>query len=413
MARGPLPRGLRQRTTKGCRVQYGFNIVSQWLPGGQCRSWLPVGTMREQAEKQLREKREEIEIARGTARGDVSLISFAAVAKDYVDELRAGGCTVDSVREAARRVRNLNKRFGDMPVMAILPEEIKAFRNESVKPPLGTGTLEPVTVNGLLGFLFTIFEHAIHVKRLIRFNPANARAVARLPVEDAEDGSDLWLVHPRDDARLIGSLPSWNAAAAAIALYIGPRRGAIHQLRLDDVDLIARTVRFRGSTLKRSRRKPRKTIYRPIPSRALFYITEQVKAARAVGSPWLFPSPLDPDTHMSADHISRTFREHAEVSGFSGAYFHGLRHNYVTRMKKAGLADVEERAHRDTEAATDHSRSASRIYTHLDDDAEAFRPIYDKMDRWLDTQEKLAQDSPRIDPKLAQEDGPEGPKSLQ
>jgi integrase len=181
-------------------------------------------------------------------------------------------------------------------------------------------------------------------------------------------------------------------------------------MRIDDVDLLARTITVRGFNVKPATRKvrshrPRRTVILPIPNRALHYVTELVKAAQAVGSPWLLPSEQDPAQALTPHALSKEFRKHATRAGFADVRFHHALHVFTTRAKRRGLDDVEGRAMREAQAARGHdSAEATRHYDHTNEDPEALRKWYDAMDRWLDEEERIAHDSPKSGPRNDSDD---------
>lgn len=430
MTRGPLPIGLRWRCARGKTVQYGFDIRSRWLPKGFDRSWLPLGTTRSEAESKLHRLRSLIDDARhGLPVGEPgkSLDSFGSVGKLYLDELRNGGATRESVALAAVVLRLAGRPLKgadghplspltSLPVVAIQPDDVLSFRD------VLAASRRSSTTNRYLGVIRSILNYSINVKRLIRWNPANESSVPDVPAED-DDGprrarlQKVRIFRPSEDSSFLAALPPKYAGAWAISLYCGHhlRRGAICRLRVEDVDLIGRSITVRGSTVKRKARRnrsrrPRRTVVLPIPNRALSYVTELVKAAQALGSEWLLPSENHLGQPLTPRALTIMFKQHVTLAGYPDVRFHHALHNFTTRARGRALAapprsgedlrEHEAHALGEAQVARGHdSVTATLIYDHTNEDPESRRRWYDAMDEWHDEQEKLDRNSPKAPPK--------------
>lgn len=408
---GPLPAGLRRRVDARGQVRYGLNIRSRYLPRGGARRWLAAGTSREEAERLLREVLDMIDRARlglPVAEAEAALDSFRSVADGYVETLRVGGCTPDSVKECARTLHRAAESFGATPIVALSPDDIRRFLYGLLRSSENLGGLSPASVRNYRKDIHGCFQYAIRVRRLLRHNPVEA--VEPPAPDDAyvRRRASFWAIEPRDDARLLDALDPLVASCAALSLYHGQRRRAVALIRIaddgagSDLDLLGGTIRFRGETLKRRRRnrRPRADIVRPLSRFARPYVVRQYHRALEIGSPWLHPSPVDPEKPVDLDELSRDFTAQARAVGFASAYLHGLVHIFTSRFKLSGLDDVEEKALRAAMEARGHdSPEVTARYVHHGDDAVF--ALYRRFDEWMAA--RLAQDSAKTRPSAAQE----------
>lgn len=427
---GPLPSGLRRRVTSDGKVQYGLYVFSQYLPpkkpGGRggCFNWLRVGTTREEAETQLRRLYDLIDDAkRGLplSRPDDgrSLDTFATVAEEYLDEIRTGGATVESWKQARTCVNQLRPFVGSLPILAIQSADGLRVRDTLAAPLAEGGRAQgPATVNKRLDVGTTVINFAIKTKGLRISNPWDPEKVPRLPVDEADE-RQVRIFKPSEDAAFLRGLAARClkcAVAWALGLFIGDRLrcATCCRLRVDDVNLIERSITIRGRNQKRKGRKlrgrlPRRTRKVYIPNRALHLVTEAVKAAQAVGSPWLLFNEKTPTSPITPHSLSGKFAALADGLGYDGVRLHHALHNFTTRAEERALdegaerstpRDLERAALREAQDRRGHdSKAATLRYAHARENPHALRKWYDAMDRWHDEQERLDQDSTKEQPK--------------
>lgn len=142
--------------------------------------------------------------------------------------------------------------------------------------------------------------------------------------------SKIFKAFRHDDHRLI----------FGICRYTAERVGAVLQLQPLDVFDIKGGVRpiltFRGRTRKGSNHKPGKTRQVPVhPSLAELLGSYKMEKNQK----WLFPSPTDPNKHLtiqSADLALRTACDRAGL-GDRGISTHSFRRTAITELAKAGV----------------------------------------------------------------------------
>ena len=120
-----------------------------------------------------------------------------------------------------------------------------------------------------------------------------------------------------------------------IAYYTGERWGAIVQLAVSDV--FDTNGQPRDSlTFKKNTRKDKTT--REVPVSAALLL--RLKACDLPDSVWLFPSPLDPDRHISLRQLDAQLRIAIDKAGLSGLGYstHSTRRGFITSLHRSGVS---------------------------------------------------------------------------
>lgn len=136
---------------------------------------------------------------------------------------------------------------------------------------------------------------------------------------------------------LVERAPNWRMAEVIeICRETRRRMNSVRQLQLVDIDLAARTVRWRGEF-----DKARKTRVTPLSTRAVAAITRAMERRRTDGleeSPWLFPSSANPTRAVSRSSMHSWMGKTRSACGInvSRLGYHGL--------KRAGIRDPRFRA---------------------------------------------------------------------
>lgn len=126
--------------------------------------------------------------------------------------------------------------------------------------------------------------------------------------------------------------------ALVLAEATGRRLGAIRQLRWDDIDLSAKTIRWRAETDKKG-----KEWIVPIPSE----LTEEIRSFRLkLGGAFgglVFARHTDPTKSLSRDAFGHWLREaetEADPPKLDGSLWHAYRRSWATSRKNLPVVDV-------------------------------------------------------------------------
>ena len=126
--------------------------------------------------------------------------------------------------------------------------------------------------------------------------------------------------------------------ALVLAEATGRRLGAIRQLSWDDIDLSARTIRWRAETDKKG-----KEWIVPIPSELCEELRSfRLKMGGAFGG-LVFPRHNDstqPLSHDAFGHWPRDAEAKAELPKLDGCLWHAYRRSWATSRKKLPVVDV-------------------------------------------------------------------------
>lgn len=142
----------------------------------------------------------------------------------------------------------------------------------------------------------------------------------------------------RQEARaVLAAVPDRWRPLFALAVYLGPRRSTILNVRVADVDLEARVISFlKTKTGKKIRRIP-------IPDELLPYLQEAV--ARAGPGEWLFPTRFGKKHAGQPKALNRVLRRAMQAAGVKRPdgglprlSFHGLRRTSSCLHQEAGCA---------------------------------------------------------------------------
>jgi site-specific recombinase XerD len=117
-------------------------------------------------------------------------------------------------------------------------------------------------------------------------------------------------------------------------LFLGVRVAELVGLRVEDVDLVAAVVQVRRGKGDRDRAVP-------IPAALLPELRAWLDG-RAAG--WLFPSPVDPQQHLSIRAVQRMVGRCRARAGIARAVTpHKLRHSFAVALLRSGADIIEVR----------------------------------------------------------------------
>ena len=306
-------------------------------------------TFRTKRDAQDWARRTEDEMVRGVYidRADAERVTLESALKRYMEEVAVTkrASTVLSERNRARR---LTKTLGSYSLAAITPDLVADFRDGRL-----AGGLANDTVRLELSLLSHVYTIAIKEGRIgLTYNPvANIRKPApgagRNRRLTAEEEQHLLKVCTRYSNPMLGWL-------VRLAIHTGMRAGELRTLRRDQVDLARRVV-----TLTQTKNGSVRTV--PL-TRSALKVFQQVLSnpIKPVDCDLIFFGEPGRDGKRRPYEFHPAWQQVLKDNGISGLRFHDLRHEAVSRLVEAGLADQE------VAAISGHkSMQMLRRYTHL------------------------------------------------
>ncbi len=268
-----------------------------------------------------------------------------------------------SVRDRRFHSNALVSSLGDIILDAITPLHVERFK----KAKRAEGCA-PGTVNRHLTTL-KHFARKVREWHWMRDDVAGAIRGVRLLREPP--GRVRYLT-PDEEGKLFEAMPAELRVLALAADLSGMRRSEIAMLRWSNVDLAHRVITLTKTKSNRVRRIPLHD--------ALAVLLEALPGPRTPEA-WVFTLPTAPSNHTRVkrseedrrrEYVTKTFREAADAAKIADIRFHDLRHDFATRLRRAG-AGIDAIA-----KLLGHSTLAMATrYAHLDDPTlrEAVRAV--------------------------------------
>ena len=132
-----------------------------------------------------------------------------------------------------------------------------------------------------------------------------------------------------------------NKLIVSILRYTGERIGAVIQLKIADIysdpgrSLVLPEITFRAQTRKASPTGERHTrqVMVAIP------LKRELQIYSPPMSGWLFPSPANPENHISRQAVDKSFRDAVRKAGLirKGLSLHSFRRTAITKLAEAGV----------------------------------------------------------------------------
>lgn len=243
---------------------------------------------------------------------------------------------------------NLNAVLGHYSLAALSPDIVAGYRDRRLADGLSASTVRLELA--LLSHLFTV---AIKEWRIeLVYNPvANIRKPAPHRGRDrrlgAEEEKKLLAACDKHSNPMLGQI-------VRVALHTGMRAGEIHSLRRSQINLLKRVV-----TLTESKNGSTRTV--PLSNAALAALrTALANPIRPIDTDLVFFGEPGRDGQRRPFEFRPAWYRALTSAEISGLRFHDLRHEAVSRLVEAGLADQE------VAAISGHkSMQMLRRYTHL------------------------------------------------
>jgi integrase len=256
-----------------------------------------------------------------------SSVSVAEVVAGRLGDREGKIAPRTAVRYAEMR-RHLDRLMGSIEARTVSAEDVRRYQ-ETRKEEGAT----PTTINKEVCLLRASLRAGVREGRLER-DPFYG-IDWRLP--EPELGSAARVLSDEEIGKMIEVAEPWFGRFIAVANSTGCRAGELTAARIEDVDLIGRTITFRAETVKGRRGKRRsRRIY--LNDAGLAAVQAAIDEARAAGSSFLFPAPRDPSRPVRSDAPARAWRLTLRRAGLRHARFHDIRHSFITRLVRKGVS---------------------------------------------------------------------------
>lgn len=217
------------------------------------------------------------------------------------------------------RMKTLNKFFGSLTLYEITPAHIEKFKSLRLRQGVSKSTIDRE-----LALLKRMFSVAIDwnyasenpVKKVKLFKPDNKRERVLTPEEETR-----LLAVAKDDLRMF----------LILLLNTGLRKMEALSLKWTDVDFEKKVLFVRAENSKSGRG-------RVIPLNSILLSELKAWRARTLNSPYVFPSPENPQKHRV--EIKIAFKNACKKAGISNLMVHDLRGTFATKLLQSGT-DVE------------------------------------------------------------------------
>lgn len=231
---------------------------------------------------------------------------------------------VESLSESDVRRFTLARRQGRETLEAIRPGRV--VRNRTIEADL-------VVVMTALNWASR--ERTATGRRLIRENPLHG---VKLPKEQNPNRPVMDHAAYRTVLEHANTVHPLLRVALVVAEGTGRRISAWRNLRWDDVDLQAGTIRWRAEFDKKGYEQ-----VVPMSDEVRDALREARKAQAAIGSAPVFPAPKDPTTPCDRHVLDRWLRRglgKAGITPLKGGLWHALRRKWATERKGYPVKDV-------------------------------------------------------------------------
>ena len=280
------------------------------------------------AEAWLADRRREIDAKLWNPNGPVTKpkrTTFGDYAEQWLADRQISGRPLKARTRAHYRAildRELLPAFGDRPLSAITPADVRAWYADTL-------TDKPTMRSHVYSLLKTIMASAV-ADELLDANPCRIRGAGSV--------KRAHTVRPASVAEieaLTAKMPDRLALAVTCASWLAMRLGEILELRRGDIDLDAGVIRIRrgmvrvGGSLQADTPKSTAGVRDvAIPPHLLARFRDHLVTHTAAGDKaLLFPSSVDPARYLQVKALYKDFhRARAEI-GRPDLRFHDLRHS--------------------------------------------------------------------------------------
>ena len=273
-----------------------------------------VGPSKGEAKKKLAAKKLEIMRGRPETRPSIDTTTFAEFVERYSEYAKTNKRGFYNERY---RLNQLKKFFGKRRVSDFTRWDAETFKTEMIR------FLAPASVNRLLGNLKHMMSMAVE------WGVLAANPFARVKMLYVPRRTERILTKD-EEAKLLAACDLVHTSQlrqlVTIALNTGMRKGEIHSLRWEHLDLPNRTIHvINGKTERGDRHIPMND--------AAFEVISKLQLGR--NNDFLFPSARKSGEHLRDP--KKGFAKALRLAQIPHIRFHDLRHTFATRIVHAGV----------------------------------------------------------------------------
>jgi len=214
-------------------------------------------------------------------------------------------------------VTNLVKFFGDKPLGAITPEDVRKYREQRVGY-----TGKPVSIQTINHDHMTL-THMLNVARSPQFGLITDNPAAHVPKPNPQNERDR-IATPEEWERLKKELAPHIRRLLTLAYDVGPRKSELLNLEWSDVDL-----RRKEFTLRRTKNGE----VRVVPmTPAVYQVFKELQHERRLDTNRVFLYKGEP-VHW----IGTAFKAACRRAGITNLRIHDFRHTASTNLRRAGV----------------------------------------------------------------------------
>ncbi len=273
-----------------------------------------VGSSKSQAKRELSKRKEERACGRSEDSPRVEDLPFDQFAERYREDARV---TKRGFRNESYRIDQICEFFGKCKLSALTGGHGQQFKMHTSR------RVGPAAANRLLGNLKHMGSSAVAWNNLST-NPFKDLKLLKVPKRPER------ILTKEEENRLLASCSQVRAplllTSVLIALNTGMRKGEIHGLRWEHVDLPNRFISvWNGKTNESDRRIPMNEVVFEL----LTHLSQQPK------DEFVFPSPRKKGEPFRDPKVG--FMKAVQLAKIPHIRFHDLRHTFATRLVRAGV----------------------------------------------------------------------------
>jgi len=323
--------------------------------GGQLKRW-KVGSLNKTVAKQqeaILKTRLLSGQVRSQQKAKAESVTFRQWAEEYLELEQVK--KLRSYRMRRDHVRNLVRFFGNKPLGAITPEDVRKYRQQRVGPngrPLAIQTINHD---------HTALVHMLNVARSPQFGLIKDNPAAHVPKPNPQNERDR-IANGEEWRRLLDASAPHLKRILLVLYTLGPRRGELLSLEWPDVDMHRREFTLRHTKNGESRTVPMTPdVYR---------VFTELWQERRLDTQLVFLYK-----GLPMRDVKTAFDKACKRAGITNLRLHDLRHTASTNLRRAGVdattamkivGHKSERMHRryNTVEPEDLRRAVSQLATY-------------------------------------------------